>query len=87
LIAKVWAQRLKGYIVIAANEDFIPGMVSFSVRAPAGTNLRDFMAHFADIGSEIGHGHETATGGILTKHEFRQFLRHLGFGPDIKAAA
>ncbi|HZD59972.1 MAG TPA: hypothetical protein VE439_05910 [Anaerolineae bacterium] len=87
LIAKVWSQRLSDYIVIAANEDFIPGKVSFSVRTATGINLLDFLAEFKVEGEEIGYGHEAAAGGVVTKAQFAKLLRRLGFPEELKASA
>jgi single-stranded DNA-specific DHH superfamily exonuclease len=42
VIAQIWRTRLPKYIVIVANEGYIPGRVNFSVRSAAGINLLDF---------------------------------------------
>jgi len=64
---------------MAANEDFIPGKVSFSVRTATGVNLLDFMAEYKIEGEEMGYGHEAATGGIMDKARFAKLLQRLGF--------
>lgn len=87
LIAQTWTSRLKEYIVIAANSDFIPGKVSFSVRTRSGIDLVDFLGRHNPEGLEIGFGHRNATGGIITKPQFEELLRSLGFQEDLQPAA
>lgn len=86
LIAKVWAQRRKDYIVIAANEDFIPGMVSFSVRAGANQDLRQLVLKLRDVSDEFSYKY-SAIEGIFSKYDFTRLLRDLGFESGLKASA
>ena len=82
LIATRWARSLAKYIVIAANDDYLPGRVNFSVRTATGENLVDFLRKSlpdSDALGEFGYGHANATGGSLSKADFQRFLDALGF--------
>lgn len=79
LIAVIWAGRLEGYVVIAANRGYLPGMVNFSMRTSMDIDLLELLREYRMEGEEIGYGHRKATGGILPKSSFDRFLRRLGF--------
>ena len=87
LIAKVWSQRFPGYVVVAANEDFIPGTVSLSVRSVPGVDLTAFLAALFKEGKELGCDHGVETGGILDKVAFARLLQGLGFKGELRASA
>lgn len=81
LIAQSWRTRLPKYIVIAANEGYIPGRVNFSVRTDSGINVLDFLRSLALSQSEgnYGHGHDSASGGSLPIEKWHELLSKLGF--------
>jgi single-stranded-DNA-specific exonuclease len=84
LVAQTWMSRLAPKAVIAANVDYVPGMVNFACRGgPAGRDLRDLLKQaLPDAvrpGVEFAHGHPQATGGSLTEDDFERLLRALGF--------
>jgi single-stranded-DNA-specific exonuclease len=78
LVATRWAGRLKGQIVVAANDGYLPGRVNFAVRAAdPSLDLVAFLRAlpFRPTAGEYGHGHPRATGGSLTPEDFGRFLR------------
>ncbi|MFP4164860.1 MAG: hypothetical protein ACLFQB_13155 [Chitinispirillaceae bacterium] len=79
LVAVIWAGRLEGYVVIAANRGYLPGMVNFSMRTGMDMDLLELLEKYRLEGEEIGYGHRKATGGILPKSGFDRFLNRLGF--------
>jgi len=81
LIAQSWRTRLPKYIVMVANEGYIPGRVNFSVRTASGINVLDFL-NSVDLspGEEsYGHGHDSASGGSLPVERWNELLASLGF--------
>lgn len=81
VIAQIWRARLPKYIVIVANDGYLPGRVNFSMRAAGTTNLLDFLAKF-DLGEgegSYGRGHDQATGGSLPAERWERLLSQLGF--------
>lgn len=81
VMAQIWRSRLPGYIVIVANEEYLPGLVNFSVRGPVGTNVREFLRRVAlpPGEGEYGLGHDAASGGSLPIARWNQLLAALGF--------
>ena len=75
LIAQIWRSRLPKYIVIVANDGYLPGRVNFSTRSAAGINLNDFLA----ANGLAARGHDQATGGSVSEEEFAALLQRLGF--------
>ena len=67
LIAQIWRTRLPKYIVIAANEGYLPGRVNFSARSGEEISVLDFLRSIElDAGEgSYGHGHDQASGGSL----------------------
>jgi hypothetical protein len=81
VIAQIWRTRLPKYIVIVANEGYLPGRVNFSARASGDTNLLDFLGAI-DLGEgegSYGHGHDQATGGSVSLAQWERLLSKLGF--------
>ena len=83
LMAQIWRTRLPKYIVIAANEGYLPGRVNFSVRSASGINVLEFLREI-DLGlpegeGNYGHGHDQASGGSLPHAYWELFLERLGF--------
>lgn len=81
LIARIWSNRLKGYIVIAANEGYLPGRVNFSVRTSGDVDLIRFLHDVRPPGAEAsyGGGHDRATGGSLPVETWSRWIEDLGF--------
>jgi single-stranded-DNA-specific exonuclease len=81
LIAQIWRTRLPKYIVIAANDAYIPGRVNFSARAAEGTNVLSFLRSIELSGGDgqYGHGHDQASGGSLPVGLWHELLEKLGF--------
>ena len=78
LVATTWARRLAPRPVLAANDDYLPGMVNFSIRGGNGdlrALLRDALP---DARGEFAHGHDRATGGSLSYEDFERLLAGLG---------
>ena len=78
LVATAWQRRLAPRVVLAANDDYIPGRVNFAVRGGDGdlrTMLREALP--GEPG-EFAHGHPAATGGSLAPDRFEALLRALG---------
>ena len=83
VIAQIWRTRLPKYIVLVANEGYLPGRVNFSARSAAGISLLDFLRAI-DLGEGEGsyaHGHDQATGGSLPVARWNLLLTKLGFSP------
>ena len=83
LIAQIWRTRLPKYIVICANDLFMPDRVNFSVRTHGSVNVLKFLG---DIELDLpegqgnyGHGHDAASGGSLSPAQWKRFLEALGF--------
>jgi single-stranded-DNA-specific exonuclease len=81
LIAQIWRSRLPKYIVIAANDAYMPGRVSFSVRGASGTNVLEFLRgiDLPEGEGHFGHGHDQASGGSLSLDRWNALLGQLGF--------
>lgn len=88
LVAQAWRGRLKDNIVIAANTGYRRGWVHFSARSASGTNLVGFLRDRAPLGADenYGSGHEQASGGALRPAAWNEFVRKLGFGPEMRVA-
>ncbi len=85
LVAQVWRTRLPRYIVLVANEGYLPGRVTFSARSSGQYNLLDF---FRSIDLDVaegyfGYGHDQASGGVIPVVAWNELLRQLGFGPEV----
>ena len=88
LVAQIWRSRLPQYIVIAANDAYLPGRVNFSARSRSGVNVLEFL-RATDIGEgegTFGHGHDQASGGSLPVARWNALLARWGFAPDVFAA-
>ncbi|MBW4546959.1 MAG: ATP-dependent DNA ligase [Symplocastrum torsivum CPER-KK1] len=81
LIAQSWRTRLPKYIVMVANEGYIPGRVNFSMRTASGINVLDFLKNVDLPPGEgsYGHGHDSASGGSLPVERWNELLTSLGF--------
>jgi hypothetical protein len=87
LVAQIWRTRLPKYIVIVANEGYLPGRVTFSARSTAQHNLLDFFRSIdLDLAEGyLGYGHDQASGGSLPTPTWNELLRQLGFGQEVLA--
>ncbi|MDX2232249.1 MAG: DHHA1 domain-containing protein [Leptolyngbyaceae cyanobacterium bins.349] len=84
LIAQSWRGRLPNYVVIAANEGYIPDRINFSARSNS-VNVLEFLRN-QSIGEgegNYGNGHDQASGGSLPRDAWRQLLDQLGFPQSI----
>ena len=81
LIAQIWRTRLPKFIVIAANDAYMPGRVNFSARSASGVNVLQFLRAIELPESEgnYGHGHDQASGGSLPVEVWNELLKKLGF--------
>lgn len=81
VIAQIWRTRLPAYVVMVANDGYLPGRVNFSMRTSTSTNLLDFLRAI-DLGEGEGsyaRGHDQATGGSLPLERWQLLLEKLGF--------
>ena len=81
VIAQIWRTRLPKYVVLVANDGYLPGRVNFSMRTSSEVNLLDFLRAI-DLGEGEGsyaHGHDRATGGSLPLARWELLLAKLGF--------
>lgn len=78
MVATTWARRLAPRVVLAANDDYLPGRVNFAVRGGEGSLLALLRAALPDAGdAEYAHGHDRAAGGSLPPEDFERLLRGL----------
>ncbi|MFN2530704.1 MAG: DHH family phosphoesterase [Pyrinomonadaceae bacterium] len=89
LIAQIWRSRLPRYIVIAANEGYLPNRVNFSARSAANVSVLKFLREIELSEGEgyHGHGHDQASGGSLPIQRWNELLAKLGFGSEVFAVS
>lgn len=87
LIAQIWRSRLPRYIVIAANEGYLPNRVNFSARSSANVSVLDFLRdiELREGDGYHGHGHDQASGGSLPLERWNELLAKLGFSNNVFA--
>ena len=87
LVAQIWRTRLPKFIVLAANDAYLPGRVNFSARAAKGVNVLEFLRSVPLPPGEgnFGQGHDQASGGSLPVARWNLLLAALGFAPDVFA--
>jgi single-stranded-DNA-specific exonuclease len=80
LIAQIWRSRLPHYVVIAANDGYLPNRVNFSARSAAGVSVLDFLREIEIHDGEgyYGHGHDQASGGSLPFERWNELLAKIG---------
>jgi len=76
-VAQAWSRRLAPRVVLAANDDYLPGLVSFAARGGRGDLRRLLRDALLDAQGEFAHSHDRATGDSLTPEEFDQLLAGL----------
>lgn len=89
-VASSWVGRLPKFVVMAANADYTPGNVHFSVRTRRpNENLLNRLRAFREAAGapELGQGHQQASGGVLPLASFRKLLAALDFDPVLAVAA
>ncbi len=88
LVAQIWRTRLPKFIVLAANDAYLPGRVNFSARGAKGVNVLEFLRSVPLPPGEgnFGQGHDQASGGSLPVVRWNAFLGALGFPPETHAA-
>ena len=82
IVATRWAHRLAPRVVIAANDEYLPGRTNFAVRSQSSTDLIAWLRGLPFAPSpdaEYAHGHARATGGSLSRPDFDAFISALGF--------
>jgi single-stranded-DNA-specific exonuclease len=80
LIAQSWRSRLPNYVVIAANEGYLPNRINFSARSNSLNVLEFLRAQSIDAGEgNYGNGHDQASGGSLPRDRWQQLLTQMGF--------
>jgi single-stranded-DNA-specific exonuclease len=84
LIAQSWRDRLPNYVVIAANQGYIPGRVNFAARSKS-LNVLEFLRSFEiDPGEgSYANGHDQASGGSLPPQRWQQLLQQFGFAKSV----
>lgn len=87
LIAQSWRTRLPKFVVICANEGYLPGRINFSARTATDTNILDLFRaiKLSDGEGNFGHGHDQASGGSLPVPRWNELLDKLGFPATIHA--
>ena len=81
IIAQIWRNMLKNYIVVCANYGYIDGRVAFSMRTNLSISVLSFLRKYTapSLGEDLGFGHERATGGIVTVDKWKNILSLWGF--------
>jgi single-stranded-DNA-specific exonuclease len=81
LIATIWRSRLPKSIVIVANDGFVPGRVTFSIRTASGINVLKFLDGITLPPGEghFGYGHDQASNGSLPPERWQALITELGF--------
>jgi len=80
LLATRWCGTLKKYVVMAANDGYLPGRVVFSMRTATEENVIEMLYKAApELKDEFGYGHRQAAGGNLSVEGFELLLERLGF--------
>jgi single-stranded-DNA-specific exonuclease len=78
LVATAWSRRLAPRVVIAANDGWREGKVSFAVRSAEVLDLRAWLRERYEPpagAGDYGRGHARATGGSLVPEAFAEFER------------
>ena len=85
-LALTWARRLAPLVVVAANDGFLPGRVSFSLRGGPGSLLAMLRAALPEgVGDEAAHGHEGEADGALAPEDFDRVVEALGLPRELVA--
>jgi single-stranded-DNA-specific exonuclease len=83
LIAQIWRTRLPKYLVVVANDGYMPGRVHFSARSAPGRNALEYLRSLEPLlppgEGNFGKGHDQASGGSLPPERWQALLRAMGF--------
>jgi single-stranded-DNA-specific exonuclease len=80
-VATTWSRRLAPRMVLAANDGYVDGRVTFAVRGGTGSLPAQLRAALPDVGGEFAHGHDRASGGSLAPEDFERLLARFGLRP------
>ena len=85
LVAQIWRTRLPKFIVFGVNTGFVPGWVHFAARCGKRKTCRVSCANIARMAraTHYGNGHDQAGGGALPYAVWNDWVRDLGFGPEM----
>ncbi|MDQ2731865.1 MAG: phosphoesterase, partial [Armatimonadota bacterium] len=85
LIAQIWRTRLPKFIVIAANDEYVPGRVNFSARSARGESVLDFLRSIplSEGEGSYANGHDQASGGSLPVDRWNELLAAMGFTEEV----
>jgi single-stranded-DNA-specific exonuclease len=78
LVATTWSRRLPPRVVLAANDGYLPGRVDFAVRGGTASLPATLRAALRDVGGDVAHGHDRASGGSLDAADFERLLAAFG---------
>ena len=84
LVAQIWRTRLPKFIVMAANDAYLPGRINFSARGEGALQALRAVELPGDDG-QFGHGHDAASGGSLPIESWNLLLEKLGFDAEARA--
>lgn len=81
IIAQIWRNVLKNYIVVCANYGYVEGKVAFSMRTSLSISVLSFLRKYTEpsLDEDLGFGHERATGGIVTVEKWKNMVSLWGF--------
>lgn len=87
LVAQIWRTRLPKFLVLAANDGYLPGRVNFSARSLPGINALDVLksVKLPEGEGNFGNGHDQASGGSLPPDRWNLLLEGLGFPSTVYA--
>ena len=78
-VATMWARRLAPRVVIAANDGWLPGRVSFAMRGGEGSLVALLRAALPEgVDADAGRGNDHATEGSLEPEDFERVMEALG---------
>ncbi|HEU4974613.1 MAG TPA: hypothetical protein VFT50_05945 [Baekduia sp.] len=78
LLATAWARRLAPRVVLAANDGYLPGRVSFAARGGTASLPALLRVALPGVDGEFAHGHDRASGGTLAPAQFERLIDALG---------
>jgi len=85
-LALTWARRLAPLVVVAANDGFLPGRVSFALRGGHGSLLALLRAALPEhAGDGAVNGHEGEADGTLAPEDFAGAVQVLGLPRELVA--
>jgi single-stranded-DNA-specific exonuclease len=85
LVATTWARRLAPRVVLAANDGYVPGRVTFAARGGSASLPAYLRAALPDADGEFAHGGDHDSGGSLTAKDFERLLDALGAPAAVRA--